>query len=806
MASHLNLNRSLKEAKILSIDDDEWFIRLLIKKFEDVDPGFKIIPAYSASEAVEKLTSDTFDCILCDHKLPGIIKVKGKIFPADGIHLMRKFIDELKIDTPVIFVTGQGSEEIASQALLQGASGYFIKRVQPGYYSLMATSIRQTIDRYWLQKELQKSETRYRDLFENSAGLIFIFDSVGNLQESNKGFLEIYGYTFEESQNLSYRELAFQDDLSKWKEMLDSINQGNSVIRILRSVTKDAQILHLDITARPIFGKKKQGVTGIQAIARDITHQVKTQQALIDSEEKHRKIVEGTNEGIIIMEKEGKILDWNPAAEMITGFPQEETLGKLISDIMIKLKPKVVDLQSYKVEDKDSVHEIFQQVLIAEERTKIPRSFKFSIHSTLDGTQHILELVGFTIEHSKGTRVAFVLRDVTERHTAEVKSKSYANRFQTLIEQTPIGVWVSDVPDERTTYINDSVAQLLGYSSHEMIGVPVLDFVTPKSGEKIKEQTRCRLAGEQTEDTYELVFYHRSGKKIYTIITAAAIKDEDGELLETYGFIRDITYEKEQKHELQKTKEFLESIISSMPSGLYTYDRNYKITMANDRLAEILGYTFPQKLIGKSLFDFFPKFEHESVKELVKERMSGQKSKKFLLLTYITAQGKEIKTSVSSVPLVVDENVEGAIVTVTDITEQKRIEMYLQQVQKEYNELISNMPMGFIKISNLGQVISYNQNAQEILAFTELTDLRSLNVLQNNLFTKVDLSTKFRDLIYQKKLTKGAFIHSKIEDNQGKEHILNFHPFPIQYESEPSVHAWILLIEKIENVESDNIN
>ncbi|MFX0136776.1 MAG: response regulator, partial [Candidatus Hodarchaeota archaeon] len=132
MVSHFNLDRSLKEAKILSIDDDEWFVRLLIKKFEDVDPGFKITPAYSANEAIEILESESFDCILCDHKLPGTITVKGKIFPADGIHLMRKFIDELKLDTPVIFVTGQGSEEIASQALLQGASGYFIKRVQPG--------------------------------------------------------------------------------------------------------------------------------------------------------------------------------------------------------------------------------------------------------------------------------------------------------------------------------------------------------------------------------------------------------------------------------------------------------------------------------------------------------------------------------------------------------------------------------------------------------------------------------------------------------------------------------------------------
>ncbi|MFX0171735.1 MAG: PAS domain S-box protein [Candidatus Hodarchaeota archaeon] len=806
MVSHFNLNHSLKEAKILSIDDDEWFVRLLIKKFEDVDPGFKITPAYSANEAVEILQSESFDCILCDHKLPGTITVKGKIFPADGIHLMRKFIDELKIDTPVIFVTGQGSEEIASQALLQGASGYFIKRVQPGYYSLMATSIRQTIDRYWLQRELQKSEARYRDLFENSAGLIFIFDSQGSLQESNKELLDTYGYTLEESQDLTYKELAYNDDLNKWKEMLDMINQGNSEIRMLRSITKDGQILHLDITGRPIFAKKTKKVIGIQAIARDITHQVKTQQALIDSEEKHRKIIEGTIEGIAIMDKEGIILDWNPAATVITGFSQEETLGKYIRDIIMELNPKTVESQPDLSPEADSVHNKFQEILKSEDHPRKPLSFKYSIENVKIGTQRILESVGFTIEHSRGYRVALIMRDVTERHIAEVESRSFAKRFQILIEQTPIGVWVSEIADERTTYVNDSVAQLLGYSPHEIIGVSVLDFVTPKSAEIIKERTRKRIAGKIPKDTYELVFYHRSGKKIYTLITAAAIKGEDGELQETYGFMRDITAEKEQERELRKTKEFLESIISSMPSGLYTYDQNYKITMANDRLVEILGYTSPQKLIGKNLLDLFPDYEQDRVKKLVIERMNGQKSEGFLLLTYISAQGNEIKTSVSSVPLIVDGNVEGAAVTVTDITEQKRIEMYLQQIQNEYNEIITNVPLGFIKINNLGQIISYNENAQKILAFTGLTDLKSLNVLQNHLLKKAGLANKFRDMIYQKKIIKGDFIHSKIEDNQGKIHILDFYPFPIQYESEPSVHAWILFIKHTSNSKlNDNI-
>ncbi|MFX0013940.1 MAG: PAS domain S-box protein [Promethearchaeota archaeon] len=794
MATRPHVKKTLKDAKILAIDDDEWFIRLLVKKFQDVDPGFKITPALSANEAIETLESDTFDCILCDHRLPGTIQIQGKTFPSDGIHLMRKFT-AMNIDTPVIFVTGQGSEEIASEALQLGASGYFIKRVQPGYFSLMATSIRQTIDRYWLQKELQKSESRYRDLFENSAGLIFIFDSKGDLQETNRNFLSIYGYTHEESHNLTVKNLAYQDDYDKWQEMLHSICRGNTESRMLRSLTKYQQILHLDITARPIFGKKTNIVTGIQAIARDITQQVKTQQALIDSEEKHRKIVEGSIEGIIIIDQEGTILDWNPSATTITGFSAEDTLGQSIWEILKQLEPP--KNTTFSVEKSEPFSKIVDDIkqFMSPDRVKSPKFLEFCIKNVNDKSIRILEVTLFIIEHSKGYRIAKVIRDVTAKKMAEEETRSYAQRFQTLIEQAAIGVWITDITNENTIYVNDSVAQLLGYSPHEMIGVSVLDFVTPKSADLLQLKTQQRLAKEETEDTYELEFYHRSGNKVSARVTAAAIKDENGNVTETYGFIRDITEEKLREKELHSTKEFLESIIDSMTDGLYTYDRNLKITSANPRLKKMLGYK-KHTLIGKSIFDLFPQYEHARVNELTQDRMEGKKSEDYLLLTYITAQGDEVKASVRSVPLMVDDKVAGAVVTVADLTEQKRIEKYLREVTQEYETLVANLPLGWLKVDNLGRVIAYNKSAQEFLKFTEILDLKTINILNFHPFQEVGLTDQFRDLIYQKNLDENIF-ESILEDDQGTQHHLKFYPFPIYDELELKISAWFLIIEKI---------
>jgi PAS domain S-box-containing protein len=784
------IEKDLKPADILCLDDDEWFLRLLVKKFQSVDPSFKITTAMNVEEALEYLKEQTFDCILCDHKLPGTISIHGKIFPSDGIHVMRKFKDELDIDSPFIFVTGQGSEEIASQALQLGAAGYFIKRVQPGYYSLMATSIRQIIDRYWLRRELKDSEFRYKDLFENATGLIFIFDTEGNLIESNQNFFSMFGYP--SSEQLTYSQIAYSDDFDKWQNMIDSIIQGNNQIQLLRANTVDGTVLHLDIHARPIWDQRRKKITGIQAIARDISDQVKTQQALIDSEEKHRKIVEGSIDGIIFLDTRGEVIDWNPAATLITGINQKETIGKKIEDILQLLKPSQVnDPESVEV-DPSVIRKEYEKLFESEFALQTPKMIEFSLENIKTGKRHLLETVGFIVEHSKGNRVAIVMRDVTERRIAEAESRSFAQRFQMLIEQTAIGVWVTDLT-ETTTYVNDSVAQILGYSKREIIGTSVLDFVTPESAELLRSKTKSRYTQTTVDDTYELQFFHRNGKVITTLVTAAAIHDDSGDLLETYGLIRDVTQEREREQELKRTKEYLESVIASMPSGVYSYNLDQRITMANPRLADILKYTSKNELIGRSIYDLFPSREHPRVKDFVKKRMAGHRSKEYIPINYLTRQGKEVTTSITSIPLIIDDKVEGAVVTVSDLTEQRQIEEYVHKISHEYRVLLEKLPGGVLKINNLGQVITYNERAVELLKFTDIVDLGTLNILEYHPFKEAGITDKFRNFLYQK--TDEEEIEAELTDDLGKKRSLKFHIFPVRDQYMENL-SWFVIVNK----------
>ncbi|MHA1444778.1 MAG: hypothetical protein ACTSR4_08535, partial [Candidatus Hodarchaeales archaeon] len=149
------------------------------------------------------------------------------------------------------------------------------------------------------------------------------------------------------------------------------------------------------------------------------------------------------------------------------------------------------------------------------------------------------------------------------------------------------------------------------------------------------------------------------------------------------------------------------------------------------------------------------------------------------------------KASITSIPLIINDIVEGAVVTVSDITDQRKIENYLRKISLEYQTLLRKLPAGIIKVDNLGKIITYNEKAAEILRFIDVVDMSELNVLEYHPFKEAGVTNKFRDLLY-KKNTNDTFT-AQICDKSGKEQYLKFFIFPIQNQQNETI-AWFILI------------
>ena len=184
------------------------------------------------------------------------------------------------------------------------------------------------------EDELKRSEERYRDLVENAEYLIYEHDLEGNYTASNKAGERITGYTLEESLKLNLTQTVAPECVEKAIEMMRRKLAGEHVTAYeLIIFGKDGRRIPVEVNTRLVL---KDGIpVGVQGIARDLTERNRAEQALRDSEARTRAILESAMDCIITMDHDGRVIDWNPAAERTFGYTREEAIGGEMAQMII---------------------------------------------------------------------------------------------------------------------------------------------------------------------------------------------------------------------------------------------------------------------------------------------------------------------------------------------------------------------------------------------------------------------------------------------------------------------------------------
>ena len=197
-------------------------------------------------------------------------------------------------------------------------------------YMVMANDITE-------QKEagiaMRESEERYRELFENANDIIYTHDLTGDFTSLNKSGERVTGYSREEALKMNIANVLAPDYVNTARQMLARKAMSKvSTVYELEIVSKDGRRVALEVSTRLIYAGG--GPVGVQGIARDITARKGAEEALKDSEEKFRSIVETTNEWIWAIDLEGNHTYTNPAIEQILGYKAEEILGANVLDFV----------------------------------------------------------------------------------------------------------------------------------------------------------------------------------------------------------------------------------------------------------------------------------------------------------------------------------------------------------------------------------------------------------------------------------------------------------------------------------------
>jgi PAS domain S-box-containing protein len=148
----------------------------------------------------------------------------------------------------------------------------------------------------------------------------------------------------------------------------------------------------------------------------------------------------------------------------------------------------------------------------------------------------------------------------TERQLAESERK-----YRDLVESLQEGIWAVD-SRWITTFVNPSMASMIGYSEAEIVGKEFLGFIEKKQQAKFTDYLEHRMQG--MNERYETVLIHKNGSKVYVIVEAGPIFDDNGKFAGSLAGIQDITDRKNTEQQLEKYSKDLEKMVEERTKAL----------------------------------------------------------------------------------------------------------------------------------------------------------------------------------------------------------------------------------------------
>ena len=167
--------------RVLHVDDEPEFTELVSIFLKREDDRFEIVQATSASNGLDKLSEQAFDCVISDYDMPG----------CNGIEFLKKVRDEYP-DLSFILFTGKGTEEIASDAISAGVTDYLQKQRTTDCYTVLANAVSNAIEHYQSTQMIRQRDQKLQEVLDRVTDAIVEVDANCRFSLVNKQAGERY--------------------------------------------------------------------------------------------------------------------------------------------------------------------------------------------------------------------------------------------------------------------------------------------------------------------------------------------------------------------------------------------------------------------------------------------------------------------------------------------------------------------------------------------------------------------------------------------------------------------------------------
>ncbi len=385
--------------KVLMIEDsEEDALRIVNELYKGgFEPEDKRVETATQMQAA--LNESHWDLILSDFDLPSF---SGP----EALALFKKS----KLDIPFIIVSGAIGDAKAVDSLKAGASDF----IRKDNLVRLVPAIRRELKDYQIRvekkraiDELKESEERYRVIFHGAnEGILIVEIATRSFLYFNDAICRMFGYTADE-----FKELKFCDI---HPEETSAANQANFLLQTsdtkpfasdVPCLQKDGSIIYTNINTTPLTINNKECLVGFFT---NITENKKAVLALRESEKRFRAIATTANDGVVMIDQDGLVSFWNPAAERLFGYLQEEVMGVELHKLITTEDNYTEFRKGFTKFSKTGKGNIIGKTLELTAKTK-------------DGSKLPVELSVASIKMQNVWHAVGIIRDVRERKNLEVE-------------------------------------------------------------------------------------------------------------------------------------------------------------------------------------------------------------------------------------------------------------------------------------------------------------------------------------------------------------------------------------------------
>jgi PAS domain S-box-containing protein len=310
----------------------------------------------------------------------------------------------------------------------------------------IATQVGSVLVRIQSVAELADAQQSWQAIFAALPDMLFVLNNDGIILRVNAAVERCLGY--------SEAELVGQHVLTvhppeRWDEVTAILAQmlvGQSAVCTVPLFARDGALVAVE--TRVVRSSQWWGQDVLFGISRDVRERDRMEAALRASEEKYRTFIEQSSEGIVLVDEDGWIIEWNQAMSRITGLPRVDAVGMLALEVNARFALTEASNLDRRRRFEAVVHDVQRSALDG----RASQVFEVSVRHA-DGSVHVLQERLFSIKTQQGLRLGMMLLDITEQRRLDTVMRESEAHHRRLIEEAPLAVAIYDLSSEERTIL-----------------------------------------------------------------------------------------------------------------------------------------------------------------------------------------------------------------------------------------------------------------------------------------------------------------------------------------------------------------